>query len=114
MIPASVRIWVCGEPVDMRRGFDGLALIARQRLDQDPQSGALFIFVNRRMTRLKALWFDRNGYCMLYKRLHRAVFCLPHGTGSQGGALRIDGAALAKLLEGVPTTGKRQKERFAA
>jgi transposase len=114
MIPASVRIWLYNEPVDMRRGFDGLALIARQRMEQDPQSGAMFVFVNRRMTRLKALWFDRNGYCILYKRLHRAVLRLPRGPGAEGVASRIDGVALAKLLEGVPTAQRERMMRLAS
>lgn len=57
MIPVTVRILVCVEPVDMRRGFDGLALIARQKLEQDPQSGALLIFTSRRRDRLNALWW---------------------------------------------------------
>ena len=70
MIPATVRIFVYTEPVDMRRGFDGLALIARDALSQDPRSGAVFIFANRRTDRLKAVWWDRNGYCLLYKRAH--------------------------------------------
>ena len=100
MIPAQVRIFVCTEPVDMRRSFDGLALAARERLGQDPLEGGLFAFANRRSNRLKVLWFDRNGYCLLYKRLHRALFCLPR----QGDAIsvRIDGAELVRLLEGVP------------
>ena len=62
MIPVTVRIFVYTEAVDMRRGFDGLALIARESMAQDPRSGALFIFANKRADRLKALWWDRNGY----------------------------------------------------
>lgn len=63
MTPADVRIFLCTEPVDMRRSFDGLALAARERLGQEPRQGGLFAFVNRRANRLKLLWFDRNGYC---------------------------------------------------
>lgn len=99
MIPAHVRIFVCTEPVDLRRSFDGLALAARERLGQDPRAGGLFAFVNRRANRLKILWFDRNGYCLLYKRLHQAVFALPRAT--DGVTARIDGGALAQLLAGV-------------
>ncbi|WP_437592871.1 IS66 family insertion sequence element accessory protein TnpB [Sorangium sp. So ce1000] len=55
-------------------------------LGEEPQSGSLFIFANRGATRLKALWFDVNGYCLLYKRLHRALFELP---ASSGGALSV-------------------------
>lgn len=79
MIPAAVRIFVCTEAIDMRQGFDRLAQLVRSRLGEDPQTGSLFVFANRNATRLKALWFDSNGYCLLYKRLHRAVFELPPG-----------------------------------
>ncbi len=73
MLPASVRIWVCTVPQDMRRSYDGLALAAQQVLGKDPQSGALFVFVGKSKTRAKVLWFERNGYCLLYKRLHRSL-----------------------------------------
>lgn len=64
----------------MRFGFDRLAQIARERAGCDPaEGGALFVLAGRAATRLKVLWFDRNGLCMLYKRLHRAVFELPTG-----------------------------------
>ena len=101
MIPASVRIFVCREPVDLRRSFDGLALSVSQVLGEEPQSGALFCFINKRSNRLKCLWWDRSGYCLLYKRLHRARFCLPQDASGTGASLRIDGAELARLLAGV-------------
>jgi len=107
MIPVTVRIFACTEPVDMRRGFDGLALVTKQTLHEDPRSGALFIFVNRRRDRLKALWWDRNGYCILYKRLHRAVFDLPSAAGSPV-TVRIDGKKLVQLLAGTPKERKRR------
>jgi transposase len=111
VIPASVRIFVCAEPQDMRRSFDGLALAARQRLGEDPQSGALFCFVNKRGNRLKVLWWDQNGYCLLYKRLHKAVFVLP-SPGSDGSPrVRVDGPALAKLIRGVARGESRQRRR---
>ncbi|MDC0716142.1 IS66 family insertion sequence element accessory protein TnpB [Nannocystis bainbridge] len=77
MIPTSVRIFVCTQPLDMRRSFDGLAAAAKQMLGEDPRSGALFMFTNRRSNRLKVLWWDKNGYCLLCKRLHQALFRLP-------------------------------------
>ena len=107
MIPSTVRIFVCTEPQDMRRSFDGLALATRQVLDQDPECGALFCFINKRANRLKVLWWDKNGYCLLYKRLHRAIFLLPTGGGADSSAIRIDGRALADLIAGVEK--KRRK-----
>ena len=73
MIPSAVRIFVCTEPQDMRRSFDGLSAVVEHYVGADPRSGALFVFVNKRKNRLKVLWFDRNGFCILYKRLHRAL-----------------------------------------
>lgn len=108
MIPVTVRIFVYTEAVDMRRGFDGLALIARQKLEQDPRSGALLIFTNRRRDRLKALWWDRNGYCVLYKRLHRAVFVLPTPEQAGGVSVRIDGQKLGALLGGQVKERKKK------
>ena len=107
MIPVNVRIFVCTEPVDMRRGFDSLALLSREKLQQDPRSGALLIFTGRRRDRLKALWWDRNGYCILYKRFHQAVFELPVALETESGvSVRIDGQKLAALLAGQQKTRK--------
>jgi transposase len=101
----------------MRYGFDRLAQVARERIGQDPvEGGALFVFAGRRTTRLKLLWFERNGLCLLYKRLHRAVFEVP--VGSDGArSVRIDGSALARLLAGSPREeqqkGKRRQNESA-
>ena len=102
MIPTSVRIFVCSERQDMRRSFDALALVVRERLSLDPESGALFVFASKRSNRLKVLWFDHNGYCILYKRLHRALFELPDVPAADGPAASIDARALAMILRGVP------------
>lgn len=107
MIPAAVRIFVCTEPMDMRQGFDRLAQTVRAKLGEDPESGSLFVFANRGATRLKTLWFDRNGYCLLYKRLHGAVFELP-STSAGSGAIQIDAMRLAELLRGVAREAGRK------
>ncbi len=109
MIPPSVRIFVCTEPQDMRRSFDGLALATKEVLGEDPQSGALFCFVNKRANRLKILWWDTNGYCLLYKRLHRAMFVLPDSLGE--GSVRVDGTELAKIIAGVARERRRRMRR---
>jgi len=109
MLPAAVRIYVCTEPQDMRRSFDGLARATREVLGADPQCGALFAFVNKRGNRVKVLWWDRNGYCLLYKRLHRALFRLPaRRDGDDACSVRIDGRELATLLEGVSRPNARR------
>ncbi len=110
MIPAEVRIFVCVEPIDMRQGFDRLAQAVKARLGADPQSGSLFIFANRGASRLKVLWYDQNGYCLLYKRLHRAVFELPSPSGGAP-SVQIDAPRLAELLRGVSRGGVSKSAR---
>lgn len=113
MLPASVRIFVCTEPQDMRRSFDRLAQVARDVVGEDPQGGAMFVFAGKRGTRLKVLWWDRNGLCLLYKRLHGAVFELPAAQGTRA-AVRIDAAALARLLAGVARADAKDKTNARA
>ena len=109
MSPASVRIFVCTEPVDMRLGFDRLAARIRDELKQDPEGGSLFIFANRGATRLKVLWRERHGLCMLYKRLHRATFEVPSDGHSL--SIAIDSKQLAALLAGAPRSEARRRPR---
>lgn len=94
ILPGSTRIFVCSEAVDMRRSFDGLALLVKEHLGEDARSGALYVFSNKRANRVKVLWFDRNGFCILYKRLHGAHFELPD-------ARTIDARTLGAVLRGV-------------
>lgn len=108
MIAPTVRIFVCREPQDLRRSFDGLALAARQVLGEDPRSGALLCFLNKRLDRIKCLWWDQSGYCLLYKRLSAARFAVPGGAGA---GVRIDGEALARLLAGVAKPSRRKDLR---
>jgi transposase len=99
VIPSAVRIYVCTEPQDMRRSFDGLSLAVEQHMGSDPKSGSLYVFVNKRRNRLKVLWYDRNGFCILYKRLNRARFEMP-------ASRTIDARKLAWILRGVETSSR--------
>ena len=107
MLPSDVRIFVCTAPIDMRRSFDGLALAATQLLGEDPRSGGLFVFVSKRANRAKVLWWDRNGYCLLYKRLHRALFQVPRARDDTSASVRIDARGLALLLSGIEKPVKK-------
>jgi transposase len=101
MIPGRVSIYVATEPLDLRRSFDGLAAVVREVLREDPLSGALFLFFNRAADRRKALWWDRSGYCLLYKRLERGAFRVPRAVTPGATSVVIDAAELAKILEGI-------------
>jgi transposase len=106
---ASVRVFVATAPVDLRRGFDGLAALTREVLEQDPLSGHLFAFRNRRGDRLKVLFFASGGYCLFYKRLERGTFALPR---AEGGRLEIDAGDLGMILEGIDLTRARRRPRW--
>jgi transposase len=97
----------------MRRSFEGLARCTREVLQNDPSSGALFIFTGKRGDSLKALWWDRTGYAILYKRLSRGIFRLPAAVGGAKSVL-IDARELALILEGIELPSRRRKIKTAA
>jgi transposase len=103
VLPSGLRVLVCAAPVDMRKSFDTLAAVVSGQLGESAQSGTLYVFFGRGARRVKVLWWDANGYCLLAKRLHRALFVVPkHG---EGPSVRIDGGALGQLLRGVSKEG---------
>ena len=79
--PATVQIFFCVVPVDMRRSFDTLAELVRTHLGQEPRSGHLFVFRNKSEDCVKVLYWDRDGYALWYKRLQKGTFRLPSSTG---------------------------------
>lgn len=108
-VPGSVRVFVATTPVDLRRGFDGLAGLTREVLEQDPLSGHLFAFRNRRGDRLKVLFFASGGYCLFYKRLEKGTFRLPSG---ETAGLEIDAGDLGLILEGIDLSAARRRPRW--
>jgi transposase len=114
-LPASVRVLLCLEPTDMRRSFDGLCALVAGTLGEDPASGHLFIFRNRRGDRLKALWFDRDGLAIYYKRLEKGLFRLPapaSGVTSPPRSLEISARELSMILSGLEHKEIRKLPRF--
>jgi transposase len=108
-LPPSVQIFVCVTPVDFRRGFDGLSAIVREWLGQDPLSGHLFVFRNRRADRIKILYWDRDGFWLWYKRLERGTFRFPRVDAP---SLEVEAADLALLLEGVDISKIERQKRY--
>jgi transposase len=102
MIAKTVAVYLALGPVDLRGAFDQLAAVTRKVLSHDPASGALFLFLNRRRNRLKVLWWDRNGYTLLYKRLTKGTFSLPAAEQADVACLEISSEDFARLLSGLP------------
>jgi transposase len=94
-------IFAATSPVDLRRAFDGLAAAAHDQLGHDPKSGALFLFVNKAGDRLKALWWDKTGYCLLCKRLERGRFRIPALLRPGDKTITLDAHEFARILEGL-------------
>jgi transposase len=97
-LPSGVRVWLACGHTDMRKGMDGLAMLAQQALTEDPFSGALFAFRGKRGGLVKLLWFDGQGLCLFSKRLERGHFVWP---STHTGRVSLTPAQLSMLLEGI-------------
>lgn len=107
----QVRIWLCTVPTDMRKSFDGLCALIVSRLQEDPASGQLFVFINRRKTHLKILYFDGAGFCIWFKRLEQGQF---HVRATVDAKQLFDWMQLKLLLDGLEMKKVRQYKRFSA
>jgi transposase len=105
----SVRIFVAREAIDMRKGVDGLVGLAIEVIDQDPQSGHLFVFFNRARTLVKCLVWDCHGYWMLYKRLEHGRFQVFDRVSAARGAFELSSTELALVLDGIDLRGARRR-----
>jgi transposase len=117
-LSAAVRVFVCTEATDMRKGFDGLVGIVRSFLAQDPLSGHLFLFFNRRRNRAKLLYWDRDGLVIVYKRLERGTFqqlgpraSTAPTSGSAG--LELSPTDVALILGGIDLASVRRRKRYS-
>ena len=106
-VAAGAKIYFATEPVDLRRGHDGLSALVRARFGMDPLDGHLFVFVGRRRDRVKILFWDRGGFVLYYKRLAQGRFRMPP---MSDGADRVvlDGTELAMLLGGFDLAASRR------
>jgi len=97
-VPAGVRVWLACGHTDMRKGFDGLAMLIQETLKRDPHDGQLFVFRGKRGDLIKLIWHDGQGMCLFAKRLERGRFIWPSTIGE---AVTITAAQLGYLLEGI-------------
>lgn len=102
-----IRVFVYGQPTDMRKSYDGLYALARNGLRQDVLSGNLFVFINRRGSQMKILYFDRSGWCVWAKRLEAGKFI---SDWRDVHSREIDWTALKLMLEGIEV--KRRMKRY--
>lgn len=105
---ASARLWLYQAPTDMRKSYDGLSALVRQALGEDPLSGDLFVFVNRRRTQMRVLYFAGDGFCLWSKRLERGQFQV----SVQGGKHALDYASWQLIVEGIDLRSVRRLKRY--
>jgi transposase len=102
-----IRVHLYGRPCDMRKSFDGLSALTRQELGCDPLDGSLYVYLNRRGTQVKCLYFDRSGYCVWSKRLEAGRFI---GDWRRVQSRELDWTGLKLLLDGLEV--KRVRKRY--
>jgi transposase len=105
----QIRVHLYGQPTDMRCSFDGLAALTRHELGGDPLSGGLYVFMNRRGTQMKVLYFDRSGYCVWSKRLESGRFI---SDWREVRTRSMEWMELKLLLEGIEVGRRRKRYRY--
>ena len=109
-IPSTMRVYVATGATDMRKSFSGLAGLTRSVLEQDPTSGHLFVFFNRRKTMMKSIFWDRSGYALLAKKLAKGTFVLPEA--DVHGVVELEATELMLLLEGIDLSTATRRPRW--
>jgi transposase len=110
-LPSSVGVYLATEPVDLRRGHDGLVAIVRGVWRLNPFDGHLFVFLGRRLDRVKILVWDRNGFVLYYKRLSQGHFRMPK-VPADAERVELDATTLAMLLDGIDTRYVRRPKAW--
>ncbi|NQY36668.1 MAG: IS66 family insertion sequence element accessory protein TnpB [Alteromonadaceae bacterium] len=105
----NLSVWLYAQPVDMRKQFDGLAALAQSKLNSVASSGELFVFVNRRRTQIKILYYSHGGYCLWSKRLEQGQF---HRVKNEGDKIPLNWAQLQCLIEGINWQKSAISKRF--
>ena len=109
--PGGARVLVATKPVDFRKGAEGLAALVKDQMKLEPFSGVVFVFRAKRADRVKLLWWDGTGVCLLAKRLEEGQFRWPK---IEDGTMRLSAAQLSALLEGLDWRRVHQSRRTAA
>jgi transposase len=110
--PANVRLFLANQPVDGRKSFNGLAAVVESHFHMQPMQGDLFIFLNRRANLVRLLFWDRDGFCLVAKRLAAGTFRRVR-QAANADHVEIDAAELSMLLEGVDAGNVRRRKRFS-
>ena len=110
-LPASVRVYLCTAPCDMRRSFDGLQGMVTSVMQLDALAGHLFVFSNRQRDRVKILYWDRDGFAIWSKRLEEGTYAMPFGKAG-GQHCEVSAQELSALLSGIDLSQAKRRKRY--
>ncbi len=110
-LPPGARVFVATGRVDGRKGIDGLSALVRSQFAEDPLSGTMFVFFSRRADRVRVLYWDRDGYVLVTKRLEKGFYRLPWS--AEQGRVVIEAAELLLVLEGIELRGASRRARWS-
>jgi transposase len=109
----QIRAFLYRRPTDMRKSFHGLVALTQSELKQDPLSGSLFVFLNRRRDRVKILYWGQSGFCIRYQQLEKGTYQIPNATTLQDqDTLEVTRSQLSLILDGIDLSSVRQRPRF--
>jgi transposase len=109
----QIRVFLYRRPTDMRKSFHGLIALTQSELQQDPLSGSLFVFVNRRRDRIKILYWGQTGFCIWYQQLEKGTYQIPNQESLDGqDTLEVTRSQLSLILDGIDLSTVRQRPRF--
>jgi len=110
-LPASVRVYLCLTPCDMRKSFDSLQALVREHLELDAFAGHLFVFSSRRKDRVKIMYWDRDGFAIWSKRLEEGTYAVPFGDAGER-RREITAQELGALLSGIDLSTAKRRKRY--
>ena len=110
-LPPGARVFVATERIDGRKGIDGLATLVRSQFAENPLSGSMYVFFSRRSDRVRVLYWDRDGYVLITKRLEKGSYRVPWDSAK--GRVAIEAAELLLVLEGIDLRGCQRRERWS-
>lgn len=111
-LPSNVRLFMATEAADFRKGFDGLAALVESNFGMEAISGHVFVFLNKRANQVRMLFWDRDGFCLVAKRLEVGTFRRIRREGTATPHVEIDTAELVLLLEGIDVSLMRRRKRY--
>lgn len=112
-LAAQVRVFLYRRPTDMRKSFHGLVALTESELKQDPLSGSLFVFLNRRRDRIKILYWGQTGFCIWYQQLEKGTYQVPRQeTLDEQDTLEVTRSQLSLILDGIDLSSARQRPRY--